>query len=665
MSALRHLDKIPCTAQEHFRLLVLGIVLKLLNLELRERSYDDYVSQFPFLQHYADRILELSDAKDLPTPSAWDRSVTRWAKSNPALPFSQLGPLRLAPAHIAALLLVAAQEEDPRLFMLIEPGGTAPTLGGLAVLLEDIAELPGSLISAREAIETLVNLGLLNFSNHDAPRIEWQPRVPPAIFSLLTGIGTNLPGLRMHKREALPDPKNWVPPRSESIDPAMLGEIMAAEDCPNIIVRSDRHNGRKTLLMMAARKAKLNVLQGSANLFADEKEWRQALLAALLTRSLLLVEAELGPGDRLLLPSATPIPVRLAIAATKVGNIECQSEFAPLDIELVRPDLGARKRHWKSGIVDIDVGGLDDLMLTSGNIRRSAAAAQAITQMERSDTASEAHVRRAVRTLRDPRLDSIAARIGGAAELDALFLDVLEQEELDNLIIRCRFRERLSRNSEAGVKVIMTGPSGTGKTLAARHVAEDLGRELYRIDLSATVNKYIGETEKNLEKALAAAEEMDVVLLLDEGDALMARRTDVSSSTDRYANMETNFLFQRLENFRGIILITTNDGERIDSAFRRRMDAIITFRMPDEVRRLGILQAQLGEHQVREALLQDIACRCLFSGGQLHNVAVHARLLSLADQSAISDDHLLKAITREYRKTGDHCPLKPTLSAVG
>lgn len=663
MSVPHRLDAIPRSAQEHFRLQVLGIILKILHIELRERSYDDYLSRFPFLHHYQDRLLELWGADDLPAPEKWDRAATDWAKSSPALPFLQLGPLGLAPQHITTLLLVAAQEEDPRLNMLIEPEGGAPTLGGLAVLLEDIAACPGSPASAREAIETLVNLELLNFSNLDAPRIEWQPRVPSAIFGLLTGVGANLPGLQMRKLETLPDPENWVTPCSGCTSPAILSEIMAAEQCPDIIVRSDRHNGRKTFLMMAARKAKLNVLLGSASLFNDGKGWQQALLAAMLTRSLLMVEAELGPGDRLLLPPTAPIPARLAIVATRVGSIECQSESAPLDIELARPDLSARKYHWKTGAVDID--GLEDLMLTSGNIRRSADAARALVKLESSETISESHVRRAVRTLRDPRLDTIAARMNSAAELDALFLDALEQEELDSLVMRCRFRERLSKNSDAGVKAIMTGPSGTGKTLAARHVAERLGRELYRIDLSATVNKYIGETEKNLEKALSAAEEMDVVLLLDEGDALMAKRTDVGSSTDRYANMETNFLLQRLENFRGIILVTTNDGERIDSAFRRRMDAIITFRMPDEVRRLGILQAQLGEHRVRDAMLQDIACRCMLSGGQLHNVAIHARLLSLADDAAIGNEHLLKALTREYRKTGDHCPLKPALSAVG
>ena len=134
--------------------------------------------------------------------------------------------------------------------------------------------------------------------------------------------------------------------------------------------------------------------------------------------------------------------------------------------------------------------------------------------------------------------------------------------------------------SAAGVRALFRGPSGTGKTLAARHLAAELGRPLYRVDLAAAVNKYIGETEKNLERVFEAAEELDVVLLLDEGDALLAGRTGVSNANDRYANLETNYLLQRLETYDGILIVTTNAAERIDGAFPRRMDVTSTSRCP-------------------------------------------------------------------------------------
>ena len=138
-----------------------------------------------------------------------------------------------------------------------------------------------------------------------------------------------------------------------------------------------------------------------------------------------------------------------------------------------------------------------------------------------------------------------------------------------------------------------------------------------------------------------------------------------SSANDRYANLETNFLLQRLEIFEGIILVTSNDAGRIDSAFSRRMDAILAFRAPDEQRRLEILEQHLGDHQISRELLHEIACRCSLSGGQLRNIALHTRLLSLERGQPAADGQLRAAVLREYRKAESHCPLKPAPSEVG
>jgi SpoVK/Ycf46/Vps4 family AAA+-type ATPase len=188
---------------------------------------------------------------------------------------------------------------------------------------------------------------------------------------------------------------------------------------------------------------------------------------------------------------------------------------------------------------------------------------------------------------------------------------------------------------------------------------------MYRLDLAASVSKYIGETEKVLDRAFAAAEDLDCILLIDEGDALMARRTEVSNANDRYANLETNFLLQRIETFDGILVVTTNAAERIDKAFSRRMEVVVQFRPPDEVRRYEILYHQLADHDASDRLLQEIACRCPLTGGQLRNIAQHARLLALDDDAPIGDEQLRAALLREYRKIDAHCPLKPQLAATG
>src|SRR5262249_45477397 len=205
--------------------------------------------------------------------------------------------------------------------------------------------------------------------------------------------------------------------------------------------------------------------------------------------------------------------------------------------------------------------------------------------------------------------------------------------ELEVLETRCRHRERLheavgpalSGQLSAGVRALFTGPSGTGKTLAARLLASVLGMDLYRIDLSTVVNKYIGETEKNLNQLLSRAEELDVMLLLDEGDALLTRRTTVQTANDRYANLGTNYLLQRLESLDGILIVTTNAADRIDAAFQRRMDVVIDFRAPEAAERWAIWQLHLpATHTIPATLLTEVASRCTLSGGQIRNAVLHA-----------------------------------------
>jgi SpoVK/Ycf46/Vps4 family AAA+-type ATPase len=173
------------------------------------------------------------------------------------------------------------------------------------------------------------------------------------------------------------------------------------------------------------------------------------------------------------------------------------------------------------------------------------------------------------------------------------------------------------------------------------------------------VNKYIGETEKNLNQAFSRAEELDVILLLDEGDALLTSRTSVQTSNDRYANLETNFLLQRIEAFDGILLVTTNAAGRIDSAFQRRMDVVVDFRAPEPNERWLIWQIHLPEnHQVDPRWLEEAALRCVLTGGQIRNAVLHASLLALSHGGRIGTAHAEEAVRREYRKTGAVCPLR-------
>jgi len=224
------------------------------------------------------------------------------------------------------------------------------------------------------------------------------------------------------------------------------------------------------------------------------------------------------------------------------------------------------------------------------------------------------------------------------------------------------FRRSLNR----GVRAMFTGPSGTGKTLAARALAAELGLDLYRVDLAAVVNKYIGETERNLNQVLSRAEELDVLLLLDEGDALMSKRTEVRNANDRYANLETNYLLQRLETYEGIVVVTTNAGQRIDSAFLRRLDVIVPFAPPNVSERWLIWMLHLPtDNRVSPACLEEVASRCALTGGQIRNAALHATLLALETGRPLGDAHLEEAVQREYRKAGAAFPMRPASSNGG
>jgi SpoVK/Ycf46/Vps4 family AAA+-type ATPase len=271
-------------------------------------------------------------------------------------------------------------------------------------------------------------------------------------------------------------------------------------------------------------------------------------------------------------------------------------------------------------------------------------------------------VRLAARAMNLQVLDTLATRIDGDATWAKLIVKHATSRELQLLEGRCWHREQLASTFQdsmpggmnRGVRALFEGPSGTGKTLAARVLATELGLDLYRVDLAALVNKYVGETEKNLSRVLSRAEDLNVILLLDEGDSLMARRTDVKSANDRYANLETNYLLQRLEHYTGIVVVTTNAGQSIDSAFRRRMDSVVKFHLPDAAERWHLWQVHLpADHAIESAALEEIARRYGLTGGQIRNVCVNAALAALSGSGGcVKLPQLRASLQAEHRKAG-------------
>lgn len=235
--------------------------------------------------------------------------------------------------------------------------------------------------------------------------------------------------------------------------------------------------------------------------------------------------------------------------------------------------------------------------------------------------------------------------------------------QLDLLHARCLQRDALAAQLSpaaaarwsAGVRALLHGPSGTGKTLAAEWLAARLGKPLLVVDTAAVTSKYIGETERNLDSVMAGAERVDAVLLFDEADALFARRTDVGNSNDRYANAQTNFLLQRLEAHGGIALLTSNARSRIDAAFTRRLDAVVEFTHPAPPERLALWRALLGDAAagVPAALLERLALDVEATGGTLRSIVATATVLAGGAPHAAT---LEVACALECGKTGLTAP---------
>ena len=257
-----------------------------------------------------------------------------------------------------------------------------------------------------------------------------------------------------------------------------------------------------------------------------------------------------------------------------------------------------------------------------------------------------------------PALDQLSQVIEPKASWEDLELPATEKRLLrqiaDQVASRMAvyddwgFRERMNRG--LGISVLFAGESGTGKTMAAEVIANELGLLLYRIDLSAVVSKYIGETEKNLRKLFDAAEDGGAILFFDEADALFGKRSEVKDSHDRYANIEINYLLQRMESYRGLAILATNMKSALDSAFVRRLRFMVNFPFPGPAERIAIwqrvfpLQAPLGELDFQRLAKLNI------TGGNIINIALNAAFLAAQSGSRITMPLVLEAARNEFKK---------------
>ncbi|TCO55219.1 ATP-binding protein [Actinocrispum wychmicini] len=264
-----------------------------------------------------------------------------------------------------------------------------------------------------------------------------------------------------------------------------------------------------------------------------------------------------------------------------------------------------------------------------------------------------------VRRLAGGHLDGLSVRIRPRRTMSDLVLPSDQTAQLRELIARYRRRSTVYREwgysplPSTGVVALFSGPSGTGKTLAAEIVAGELGLDVYKVDLSSVVSKYIGETEKNLERIFGAAAAGDLVLFFDEADSLFGKRSEVSDAHDRYANIEVAYLLQRLESYDGLVVMATNLQRNIDDAFLRRISVAIDFEAPDEPQRKQIWrQAFPSGAPVAELDYDFLARQFRITGGIIRNAALGAGFLAAEQDGPVTMERVALALKREFQKLG-------------
>ena len=305
--------------------------------------------------------------------------------------------------------------------------------------------------------------------------------------------------------------------------------------------------------------------------------------------------------------------------------------------------------------------------LTAGQIENAAAIAQslALWRDPESRAIPKEDLYTACRQQSNHKLSQLATKITPRYVWSDI---VLPRDQLNQLREICSyikyhhlvytewgFDHKLSLGK--GLNVLFAGPSGTGKTMAAEIIANELGLDLYRIDLATVVSKYIGETEKNLDKIFKEAQDSNSILFFDEADAIFGKRSEVRDSHDRYANIEIAYLLQKMEEYQGIVILATNMRKNLDEAFARRMHFSVEFPFPEEADRYHIWQKAFPELAPlsQNINLAFMARQFKITGGNIKNIALSAAFLAAEDSDMVAMEHIIRATKREYQKMGKLC----------
>ncbi len=362
--------------------------------------------------------------------------------------------------------------------------------------------------------------------------------------------------------------------------------------------------------------------------------------------------------------SALDVPV---VLTTAMPGMMLPSTKIPVRIRVTPPSSAERLSLWHRALPDASAAPLADVAfryrIGPGSIDCAAATASLIAVARGSLQVEGRDLVSGIRSTIAERMGGLAHRVDTSATWEDLVLSSDTSDQIRGLLARVQksakvldewgYRSRLGRGT--GIAALFSGPPGTGKTMVAGVIAKILDLELYQVDLSRVVSKWIGETEKQLSQVFDAAEAGHVLLLFDEADSLFAKRTEVKGSTDRYANLEVNYLLQRIEAFEGIAVLTTNMDTSLDPALKRRLAAHIVFWGPDEDERRTLWKKMIAENTPIEGEL-DLEKLAIdypdMSGANIRNAAISAAFLAAAEDGSLTQRLLERAARLEYNSMG-------------
>lgn len=709
------------TAENHYRLLRLAAVFRLIHYlrglaEASEEDPESCLDPYPFLIEAFEEIRPVlpDELKWDGALQWWEREAERWEADTPddaPLPFCRLArQAGFSFADRLALVTVGLVEEDIRFGALYAAlHDPLPSRRISQGLLESLYGVDSPAIVSR-----LLETGLVRADNRDAPRAEWVLRVPLPLWDALRGIPLRQAGgLRFRPKQTLLPVEKLILPGEVRRRLSSLPPLLESGQIGGVILRGTADSGHRTVMASLARAMERDVLYWERPASAAAESPPLPLLdedftllgpLCLLTNAFPVLSLDPAPGETIELPCLAGYDGPVGVLLPREGGCGGPLTARALLFTLPSPSREDRRQMWERLVSDSAGTDVETLAarfrLPLSAIAQAAEIARSYAALDYRENILPEDVQQATRALNRQALDLLAqhinleeataetAKAAGAKQSgrrqqedghnnrfwQRLVVNPATEAELRHLESRCRHREDLrphlgtafaASGVNPGVRALFQGPSGTGKTLTAQVLAGLLQMDLYRVDLASIVNKYVGETEKNLSRLLARAEELDVILLIDEGDSLMSGRTEVRSANDRYANLETNYLLQRLETYEGIVFVTTNTGGRIDTAFERRFDAVVRFSLPDARERLRLWQLHLPvSKELPVAFLEEIALTCVLTGGQIRNAALHAALLAASGQRTVTADDVRTAIQREYRKAGVASPLSGEIPAT-